>query len=147
MQIGDSPLKSGNEVGLIGGRLVVYGEDAEPARVEKLVDQWYRRQAERVFAERLAAMLPRFDRVGIAKPELLIRKMEKRWGSCSKAGVITLNVRLMQVPKACIEYVIVHELCHLVEHNHSRRFYQLLDRFMPNWGKLRRMLNEAEVGS
>lgn len=64
--------------------------------------------------------------VGITTtPELRIRTMQKRWGSCTSTGVITLNLKLIQVPKAFIDYVIVHELCHLKEHNHSKTYYHL----------------------
>lgn len=130
-------------VKLTRGYLKVEVGNVNPKAVQTLVDGWYRKQAHRVLPERLEEMLPRFNRLGIAKPQLVIRKMEKRWGSCTEAGVITLNLRLMQVPKSCIDYVIVHELCHLVEHNHSQRFYQLLDRMMPEWSKQRRKLNEV----
>ena len=72
--------------------------------------------------------------------------MKTRWGSCRARGAITLNLKLMQVPKPYIDYVIAHELCHLVEHNHSPRFYALLDRVMPDWRERRRGLNRCEVG-
>lgn len=70
--------------------------------------------------------------------------MKTRWGSCSRAGVIRLNLRLIQAPRACIDYVIIHELCHLQEHNHSKRYYALLDRALPEWRELRQKLNSAE---
>ena len=71
--------------------------------------------------------------------------MKARWGSCGANGVVTLNLKLIQVGKPLIDYVIVHELCHLVEHNHSKRYYALLDRMLPDWRKRRQQLNEAEV--
>ena len=119
----------------------------DTVQVKVLVDGWYRTQAKRVLPERLAVMLPRFARVGLQKePQLSIRMMKSRWGSCTDAGVITLNLKLMQVPKPYIDYVIVHELCHLVEHNHGRRFYRLLDRMMPDWRTQRERLNACKVG-
>lgn len=125
----------------------VVADKADTVQVQTLVDDWYRTQAKRVLSERLAAMRPRFARVGLPKePQLAIRVMKSRWGSCTEAGVITLNLKLMQVPKAYIDYVIVHELCHLVEHNHGQRFYRLLDRMMPDWRTQRERLNACKVG-
>ena len=59
--------------------------------------------------------------------------MRKQWGSCSPKGVVSLNPHLVKAPRDCIDYVLVHELAHLKEHNHSKRFYGLLDRNMPDW--------------
>jgi len=78
-------------------------------------------------------------------PDLTIRQMQRRWGSCTPEGKIILNLRLIQVPKLYIDYVIMHELCHLKEHNHSHRFYALLDRVMPDWRTKREDLNTLEV--
>jgi hypothetical protein len=121
---------------------------AAPADIEsvrQLVDAWYEKQAQRVFHERLLAMLPRFKPFQLGEPQLTTQTMKNRWGSCTDAGAITLNLKLVQAPKPCIDYVIVHELCHLVEHNHGRRFYQLLDRMMPDWRERRKQLNESEI--
>ena len=126
---------------------VVTPDKTDTTQVQSLVEDWYRTQAKRVLPEQLQAMLPRFNRVGVPhEPQLVIRTMKSRWGSCTEAGVITLNLKLMQVPKAYIDYVLVHELCHLVEHNHSQRFYHLLDRMMPDWRVRREKLNACEVG-
>lgn len=118
---------------------------SDRAHVQALVQGWYHTEAEQVFGERLDAMLPRFAQHGITRPAVIIKPLQARWGSCAGAGAITLNVRLMQVPATCIEYVIVHELCHLVEHNHSTRFYALLDRMLPDWRARRQTLHSAAV--
>lgn len=124
------------------GRIFVYVRDlGNRERVKKLLKDWYRKQAKRVFAERLAECYPRVERFGVGYPEFTVRRMKSRWGSCTPSGKITLNLKLIQMPKGCIDYVIVHELCHLIEHNHGPAFYALLDRVMPNWRERRRKLN------
>lgn len=132
-------------VKLARGRLVVTTLDpANTERVRNLVQGWYRAQAGRVFHERLRAVLPRFEHIKLKEPTLTIRTMKSRWGSCSEVGTITLNLKLIQVPKPHIDYVIVHELCHLVEHNHGQRFYRLLDRILPDWRERRHKLNQHD---
>ncbi|MCA9883444.1 MAG: M48 family metallopeptidase [Anaerolineae bacterium] len=110
--------------------------------IRTLVNGWYLRQARRVFHERLRELLPRFANFNLPKFEIRVHELQTRWGSCTEAGTITLNLKLMQVPKAYIDYVIVHELCHLLEHNHSKRFYALLDRVLPDWRDRRQKLNQ-----
>ena len=70
--------------------------------------------------------------------------MKRRWGSCTKNGRILLNLQLIQTSPSCIDYVITHELCHLIEHNHTAAFYQLLDGAMPDWRKRKRRLELNE---
>jgi predicted metal-dependent hydrolase len=133
------------QVRLIGGRLIVTTRGAaEPGLVKTLLDAWYLEQAWRIFPERLDALLPHFRYIDMPEPQLAIKALTARWGSCSQSGVITLNLKLIQVPKPYIDYVIVHELCHLIEHNHSKRFYMLLDRMMPDWRQRRQKLNALE---
>jgi len=119
-------------------------DKSNTAGVRQLLDGWYDKQAQRVFRERLVATFPRFQPLGIPQPKLTIKPLLARWGSCTAAGAISLNLKLIQVPKTCIDYVIIHELCHLIEHNHSGRFYRLLDRMLPDWAERRRRLNELE---
>jgi predicted metal-dependent hydrolase len=66
-------------------------------------------------------------------PELEIRQMKKRWGSCGKSGAIILNTELVKAPLFCIDYVIMHEICHLKNRSHDYKFYKLLETHMPDW--------------
>ena len=115
------------------------------ARKEKIMREWYRRQARQEFAGRLQAVYPRAARHGIPFPEMKIRLMTKRWGSASQKGKINLNLRLIQTSPVCIDYVILHELAHLKELNHSKAFYALLDKLMPNWRSVREELNQFPI--
>ncbi|NLF77128.1 MAG: M48 family metallopeptidase [Chloroflexi bacterium] len=124
------------------GRILIYTRDtADPNRKKGLLEAWYRKQAKRVFQERLDEWFPKIEPYGMDYPTLMVRRMISRWGSCTGTGKITLNLKLIQLPRECIDYVIVHELCHLKEHNHSTAFYALLDRVMPDWRERRHKLN------
>ncbi|SRR5690606_38664334 len=129
------------------GRIFVTLPDpTDTGQVKQLLDAWYRKHAERVFRERLDELFPRFARFGLERPQLSLRVMQTRWGSCTANGRILLNPKLIQVPKPCIDYVIVHELCHLKEHHHGPEFYALLSRVMPDWEARKRRLDEFEFG-
>lgn len=97
------------------------------------VEAWQRREALKLFPGRLAACHGVMESLALPLPQLRVRKMRSRWGSCSRSAVVTLNLELIRMPLDCIDYVITHELCHLVEFNHSSRFYELQARFMPDW--------------
>jgi predicted metal-dependent hydrolase len=141
-------IESGKEsVKLTRGFITVSVPDrADTGRVRRVLEDWYRGQAQQVFQERLAACFPRLERFGARYPGLEVRVMKSRWGSTSPAGVMRLNVKLVKVPKTYIDYVICHELCHLLEPNHSPRYYELLDRVLPDWRERRDKLNTFEFG-
>ena len=109
--------------------------------VKQLLLGWYREHAQRVFSERLAICCKAAATEGISCPEITIRTMKTRWGSCSKNGRVLLNLDLIKAPKECIDYVIMHELCHLKEHHHGPRFWRVLKRLMPDYEKRREKLN------
>jgi len=101
---------------------------------------------EEVFAARLAACYPKVQHLGLPYPQITVREMRSRWGSCDPADRITLNIKLILVPEELIDYVIYHELCHLREHHHGKAFYQLLDRVLPEWRERKRKLEEFDFG-
>lgn len=117
------------------GRLVLatkYPDD--PAKKEKQVQDFYTEQARVHLTAMVDQIYPTFEKLGIAYPTLKFRRMKSQWGSCMpNKGQINLNTRLMEHPKAFIEYVILHEFCHFIVANHSKDFYHLVERLMPDW--------------
>jgi len=124
-----------------GGRIEVAVAKRDAAQVRMALDAWYRARAGEVLAARLAAIVPSLRWVR-ERPSMHLRAMKRRWGSCSPAGRLTLNPNLVKAPRECIDYVLIHELCHLKEHNHGPRFYRMLDAQMPNWRTVKQRLDE-----
>lgn len=109
-------------------------------KVKSLLDGWYQARAKTIFAKRLAAVLPQANWVNNS-PTFKILSMKKQWGSCSTQGNLVLNPHLVKAPKDCIDYVILHELCHIAEYNHSDRFWRLLTQVMPHWKAVKTQLD------
>ncbi|MXV44280.1 DUF45 domain-containing protein [Saccharibacter sp. 17.LH.SD] len=111
-------------------------------RIQKLLELWYFTRAQEVFRARLNVFLPSMRWV-IRSPELKLQVMRMQWGNCSPEGdIITLNPYLVKAPRDCIDYVILHEMCHLKEHNHGPGFWQLLGYVMPDWKRHKARLDE-----
>ncbi|MCK9237962.1 MAG: DUF45 domain-containing protein [Thiopseudomonas sp.] len=127
-------------VKLLRGKLEVSVRASDATRVKSLLIDWYKTRAREVFANRLDALLEQALWVQ-ERPPIRILTMKTQWGSCSPNGRITLNPHLVKAPRDCIDYVILHELCHIAEHNHSERFYRLLNQVMPNWEKTKERLD------
>ena len=120
-----------NEVKLNGGNLTVYTSKKEDKNYTKLLlDNWYREHAIRLFQWRIEQNISKFSKYKLEFPKLVVRRMEKRWGSCTPNKKIILNPEIIKAPVKCIDYVIIHELCHLVHHNHSPKFYKLQTKMM-----------------
>lgn len=122
------------------GQLWMHAKDTKQAALKSQLDQWYKQRATVIFNELLEEVMPKFKRYKLSTPVLSIRTMSKRWGSCTPSGKIILNTELIKAPKGCIEYVIIHELCHLVHHNHTKEFLSLLSRMSPDWRKWKERL-------
>ena len=114
--------------------------DNRLVRVKPLIDKWYQYKAKAIFNERLLALLPKTTWVEDI-PSFRVMTMKKQWGSCSTKGNLMLNPHLVKAPKECIDYVILHELCHIAEHNHSEHFWRLLTQVMPNWKEVKAKLD------
>ncbi|HXK50661.1 MAG TPA: SprT family zinc-dependent metalloprotease [Clostridiales bacterium] len=128
------------ELKLVSGVLKVRLHDVNDRKsVEKIIYDWYRPKAYEHFSEILEnRWKAEFEKH--IKPKIVVKKMRTRWGSLSENGILTLNIELIKAPRECIDYVIVHELCHLVHRNHDNRFYKLLDQLFPNWKKVKNKL-------
>lgn len=111
-----------------------------PQMTKRLMERWYAEKAAEQFAQSLERCWPKIARYGYHKPGIAIQRMQKRWGSLSERGTLTLNVNLVKASKECIDYVVLHELCHLKHHDHSPAFYKLLDSHLPEWRKLKHRL-------
>lgn len=136
-----------SDVKLIGRYFRVHHSDPDDSSaIRNLLRDWYVRHATTLFATRANYWLSECRALSLSEsPTLLVRPMTRRWGSCSKMGTITLNVDLIKVPLMYIDYVIVHELCHLRIHNHSPAFYRLLTRCMPDWQQRKERLDRFYV--
>lgn len=118
---------------------------SDTANVKRLLATWYREHAQAVLTKSLDACLRSARSLGVSEPCVEIRRMAKRWGSCSNSGRVILNPDLVQVPRYCIEYVIMHELCHLRVHDHSPQFFRLLSLCMPDWERRKERLDSYVI--
>jgi predicted metal-dependent hydrolase len=113
------------------------------ARKRALVEAWYRERLKESAAVLFAHWQPL---MGVSVKWLFVRRMKTKWGSCNcRARTIRLNTELVKKPSECLEYVVVHELVHLLEPTHNARFVSLMDRFMPQWQFHRDVLNRLPV--
>jgi predicted metal-dependent hydrolase len=122
-------------VKLEGKYLYIYTNKKNDKSLNKrLLYKWYKKHAEYTFERAVEKCLEKIEKYGIPNPELVIKIMKSRWGSCdSEKKKIIINTELIKAPSHCIEYVIMHELCHLKYPNHDNNFYKFLTLVMPNW--------------
>lgn len=127
-------------VKLTRGKLEVSVKEKSAKEVSQLLADWYRQRAKEVFTNRLNAVLEQALWIK-DRPSIRVLTMKTQWGSCSPAGRLSLNPHLVKAPRECIDYVILHELCHIAEHNHSKKFYRLMQQVMPHWAKTKEKLD------
>lgn len=132
-------------VRLRGGHLVVQSHRPQSDEATKeMVERWYRERAAVRFPERLELNLMRFADPEAFRPvALIIRMLDQRWGSMSRASRLLLNTRLIEAPVDAIDYVITHELCHIAEPHHGPRFIALLDQVLPDWRRRKEKLERV----
>ena len=117
--------------------------DSSEERKQVVLDEWYRKQLKVAIPDLIALWE---KRVGVGVQEFGIKKMKTRWGTCNpEARRIWVNLELAKKPRVCLEYIVVHEMVHLLEHHHNDRFVLLMDNVMPNWRSVRDDLNRLPV--
>lgn len=107
----------------------------DKSKAEILVKDWYQQKAKLKFHEIAEPLIEKFKKYKVEPTNIVLREMATRWGSCTPRGKIILNPELIKAPRGCIEYVIVHELCHLIHRDHTQKFIDLQTKEMPKWEK------------
>lgn len=116
---------------------------ADPAKRQELLEEWYREQVKAAVPALLAKWEPL---MGVQVARLFVQRMKTKWGSCNhRAGTIRLNTDLAKKPSDCLEYILVHEMVHLLEPTHNARFIEPMNWFLPNWRNRQQMLNRLPV--
>ena len=121
------------KIEIYNGQILVPKKDE--SKIIQTVINFYKRQAKQVFAERINYLQ---QVMKIEPKSVKLSNSSGRWGACNSRGSITLNWRVVMLSPECIDYVLVHEMCHLVEMNHSKRFWNLVATFLPNFNDLRK---------
>lgn len=111
-------------------------------KAKKLVTHWYLERARIKLNSIAKSVIAKFKVYNVEPSSIVFRSMPTRWGSCTPKGKIILNPELINAPKGCIEYVIIHELCHLIYHDHTKKFIELQAKQMPDWEKWKMKLEK-----
>ena len=118
-------------------------DDTDPrTSIRLLLTDWYKSHAEK----RLIEKTQRFSKVIGAEPKsICVKDYKSRWGSCSAQGDVSYNWRIVLAPHSIVDYVVVHELCHMLEHNHSSKYWKHVERHVPKWRECREWLKHNEL--
>ena len=115
---------------------------SEKSRTKALLQDWYLQHARTKFHSIATPLIDKFKKHKVEPGSIVLRNMPTRWGSCTPKGKIILNPELIKAPTGCIEYVIIHELCHLIHHDHTQKFIDLQTREMKDWEKWKMKLEK-----
>lgn len=122
--------------------LLIQRDTADAERRKRLMDKFLLQRCREEMERQCRNVYPTFEKLGVPWPQIRIRSMVSRWGSCQPAaGVLTFARQLLEVPEACMEYVVVHEFAHFIHPDHSPRFHDFLSALMPDWKERRKLLN------
>jgi predicted metal-dependent hydrolase len=114
----------------------------EKVRAKNLLNEWYLLHAKEKFHSIAKPLIEKFKKHKVEPSSIVLREMPTRWGSCTPKGKIILNPELVKAPKGCIEYVIIHELCHLIHHDHTQKFLDLQTKEIKDWEKWKMKLEK-----
>ena len=110
--------------------------------VYSLIQSWYISHA----TEKLMEKTNRLAKaIGVKPISIKVKNYKSRWGSCSSKGDVSYNWKIMQAPSSVIDYVVIHELCHLIEHNHSSKFWNMVEKYCPEWKKSKEWLKRNSM--
>jgi len=126
----------------VKGKSLVVSLNSTGVSLRLILESWYRREAEKLIRKRVDDLS---RKVGVKFGRLTIRGAKTRWGSCSQKGNLNFNWKLLMVPEPIIDYVIIHELAHLKEMNHSKKFWHLVGQHCPEWRRYRKWLKVHEA--
>ena len=116
--------------------------EQEQEQIKPLLEDWYQSHAEVLLKEKIK----RFTKViGVTPKSVSVKNYKSSWGSCSNRGEISFNWRIILAPHRIIDYVVIHELCHLLEHNHSSRYWKLVEQHVPDWRDCRNWLKNKDL--
>ena len=127
------------KVEIIGEKIIVTSPEENHQVVREILEKWYKKQAKKLFTERVPLLADLIDR---NVENVTIRSQRSRWGSCSSRNTISLNWKLIQTPDWVSDYVIYHELAHLTHMNHSKKFWELVENYYPNYKKAEKWLKD-----
>ena len=133
-----------SEIQTVPNRIIMTVPEGTPVERRKhLLTEWYRSELKRM----LCVLLPECEaRVGVRSSACNVRNMKTRWGSCNiSRRSILINLQLVKKPVECLEYVLTHELVHLLEKNHTNRFRSLLDKYYPSWRQAKQILTDMPL--
>lgn len=128
-----------NEVTYNGNQFLVKVENKEKAQI--VFDKWLKERAMAKITEIAKPIIKRFGDTFFTPKEIFFQDMPKRWGSCTIKDKLIFNPKLIHTPKRCIEYVVMHELCHMIHKHHNDNFFKLLTQMMPDWEKRKAKLD------
>ncbi|OFY39870.1 MAG: hypothetical protein A2Z69_02655 [Bacteroidetes bacterium RBG_13_44_24] len=122
--------------------IIEVGTDGKDGRVKMMLDRWYRKKAGDFISGNIKEILNRYSDHGFFPSALVVKPLKSRWGSCTSKGKLTISSELIKIDPVFAEYVIIHELCHLKNHNHGKEFYRLLEELYPDYKTVRKDLRK-----